>query len=148
MRIETKYFGEVEVNESEIIIFPQGIPGFQGENKFILQSFEEGGLFQILQSTNNIDPAFVVVDPFLFVNDYQFKLDEATIEQLQIKLKEDVRVLAIVTVKEPLTSSTANLQAPVVINTQNNHAKQLISIKSNYLTREAIFQQTSTIEEE
>ncbi|KAB8139479.1 flagellar assembly protein FliW [Gracilibacillus oryzae] len=148
MRIETKYFGEVEVNEAEIITFPQGIPGFQEEKEFILQSFEEGGLFQILQSTANIDPAFVVVDPFLFVQDYEFKLDDATMKQLQIKQKEDVRVLAIVTVKEPLTKSTANLQAPVVMNHSNKYAKQLISLKSNYKTREAIFQQTSTKEEE
>ncbi|MFD2655570.1 flagellar assembly protein FliW [Gracilibacillus thailandensis] len=148
MRIKTKYFGEVDVKEEEIIHFPQGIPGFLEEKEFVLLSFEESGLFQVLQSTNGMDPAFVVVDPFLFVKDYQFKLDDTTLEQLEINEEKDVLVLAIVTVKDPLTSSTANLHAPIIINQTKKVAKQYITKNQNYTTREAIFIATSKEEEE
>ncbi|WP_018931039.1 flagellar assembly protein FliW [Gracilibacillus lacisalsi] len=148
MQIETKYFGEIDVKEEEIIHFPQGIPGFLEEKEFVLLSFEESGLFQVLQSTKGMDPAFVVVDPFLFVKDYQFKLDDTTVEQLEINEEKDVLVLAIVTVKDPLTSSTANLHAPIVINQTKKIAKQYITKNQNYTTREEIFKVTSKEEVE
>ncbi|WP_054787089.1 flagellar assembly protein FliW [Gracilibacillus dipsosauri] len=147
MRIETKYFGVVEIKEEDIIRFPQGIPGFLDEKDFVLLNFEESGLFQVLQSIHQQNPAFVVIDPFLFVKDYQFKLDDATINQLSIEKKEEVRALSIVTVREPLTTSTANLQAPVIINQSNKQAKQLVAMHSKYTTREAIFQQSSNTKE-
>lgn len=147
MRIETKYFGVVEMKEEDIIRFPQGIPGFLDEKDFVLLNFEESGLFQVLQSIHQQNPAFVVIDPFLFVEDYQFKLDDATINQLSIEKKEEVRALSIVTVREPLTTSTANLQAPVIINQSNKQAKQLVTMHSKYTTREAIFQQSSNTKE-
>ncbi|MGN8647380.1 flagellar assembly protein FliW [Gracilibacillus sp. HCP3S3_G5_1] len=146
MQIETKYFGEIEVKEEEIIHFPYGIPGFLEEKKFVLLSFEESGLFQILQSTNSVNPAFVVVDPFLFVKNYQFNLDDTTLEQLEIKEEKDVLVLAIVTVKDPLTTSTANLHAPLVINQNKKLAKQYITKNQQYSTKETIF--TPTLKEE
>ncbi|WP_163578996.1 flagellar assembly protein FliW [Gracilibacillus saliphilus] len=148
MQIESKYFGEIDVKEEAIIHFPQGIPGFVNEKEFVLLSFEESGLFQVLQSTTGIDPAFVVVDPFLFVKNYQFELDDSTIEQLEIKEEKDVLVLAIVTVKEPLITSTANLHAPVVINQTAKLAKQYITKNQNYTTKELIFNTTSKEEVE
>ncbi|WP_208587486.1 flagellar assembly protein FliW [Gracilibacillus suaedae] len=148
MQIETKYFGEIDVKDEAIIHFPQGIPGFIDEKNFVLLSFEESGLFQVLQSTNGIDPAFVVVDPFLFVKDYQFELDDPTLEQLKIKKEKDVLVLAIITVKEPLTTSTANLHAPVVINQTTKLAKQYITKNQTYTTKESIFKATSKEEVE
>ncbi|MDX8044600.1 flagellar assembly protein FliW [Gracilibacillus sp. S3-1-1] len=143
MQINTKYFGEIDVKEEEVIHFPQGIPGFSEEKQFVLLSFEENGLFQVLQSTNHVHPAFVVVDPFLFKQDYQFELDEPTQEQLAIKTQEDLLTLAIVTVKDPLTTSTANLQAPIIINQTKKLAKQYITKSEQYTTRETIFTQAS-----
>ncbi|WP_058306688.1 flagellar assembly protein FliW [Gracilibacillus massiliensis] len=148
MRINTKYFGEIEINQEEVIHFPQGIPGFLEKKDFILLSFEENGLFQVLQSTETIDPAFVVVNPFLFVKDYEFKLDDTTIEQLKIKQENDVLVLAIMTVKDPLATSTANLQAPIVINQNQKLAKQYITGNTKYTSKEKIFKQTSNTEGE
>ncbi|QGH34051.1 flagellar assembly protein FliW [Gracilibacillus salitolerans] len=143
MQIKTKYFGETEVKEEEIIHFPHGIPGFLEEKNFVLLSFEESGLFQVLQSTKGVNPAFIVVDPFLFMKDYQFKLGDLTIEQLEIKEEKDVLVLAIVTVKDPLVTSTANLNAPIVINQTKKLAKQYITKNQKYTTRDEIFKQTS-----
>lgn len=143
MKINTKYFGEIEVKEEEVFQFPNGIPGFVEEKDFVLLSFEENGLFQVLQSTNDTDPAFVVVDPFLFEKDYQLELDDITIEQLQIKEEKDVLVYALVTVKDPLSTSTANLHAPIVINQTKKLAKQYITNNQNYTTRESIFEPSS-----
>ncbi|MFC4387024.1 flagellar assembly protein FliW [Gracilibacillus marinus] len=148
MQIETKYFGQLDVKEEEIITFPNGIPGFIEEKSFVLLPFDEGGLFQVLQSTNGVDPAFIVVDPFLFVKEYQIELDDATLEQLEIEKEQQVRIVSIVTVKEPLTASTANLKAPIVINQEKQIAKQVLTLQTTYETREKIFNKTSKEEVE
>lgn len=148
MQIETKYFGQLDVKEEEIITFPNGIPGFIEEKSFVLLPFDEGGLFQVLQSTNAVDPAFIVVDPFLFVKEYQIELDDPTLEQLEIEKEAQVRIVSIVTVKEPLKASTANLKAPIVINQEKNIAKQVLTLQTTYETREKIFNQTSKEEVE
>ena len=148
MRIQTKYFGEVEVNEEDVLHFLQGIPGFPEEKKFVLLSLEENGLFQVLQSVSNSHPAFVVVDPFLFVKDYEFKIDDTTKEQLKLHSDNaELEVKVIVTMKDSIAKSTANLQAPIIINIKEKLAKQYIT-DTNYTPRETIFKHSSIAKEE
>ncbi|SHM96710.1 flagellar assembly protein FliW [Gracilibacillus kekensis] len=148
MQIKTKYFGEMNIEQEQMIYFPHGLPGFQDEKEFVVLNFEENGLFNVLQSTRAMDPAFIVIDPFLFVKNFEIDINQATIDQLEINKKEEVIVLSIVTVKEPLKLSTANLNAPLVINQSKKIGKQYIISGSIYSTREQIFTKTSRKEGE
>lgn len=143
MKVQSTILGEIEVNESELLIFENGLPGFENEKNFILQAVEGNEVFQILQSTESKEVGFVTANPYLFTEDYNFELDEATVEALQIESAEDVIVVAIVTVKDPFQTSTINLKAPVVINTQNRKAKQCILEKSDYPIRHSIESKTN-----
>ena len=42
MRLRTKYFGEIECAEEEVIRFPEGLFGFEEETEFFLLPFEGG----------------------------------------------------------------------------------------------------------
>lgn len=148
MQIATKYFDKITIDKNKVIDFPQGIPGFIEENKFILLPLEEDTLFYVLQSTQTKELAFVVVDPFHFSKDYELNIDDNTIEALRINSEEDVQVFVIMSLKEPFTSSTANLQAPIIINQKEQVAKQYITNSKNYTTKEAIFTKNSTSKKE
>ncbi|MCT2537255.1 flagellar assembly protein FliW [Aquibacillus koreensis] len=150
MKLQTKYFGEIDVNEKEIISFPQGIPGFVNEKEFLLLPLEDNSVFQVLQSASNVDPAFIVVNPFHFVTGYEFDLDQGTLELLEIESEKDVNVLSIVSLKDPFTTSTANLQAPVVINQAKRIGKQYITNLKDFTTKETLFtkQLTSQVKED
>ncbi|WP_456273256.1 flagellar assembly protein FliW [Bacillus sp. AK031] len=141
MKLETKYHGNIEIDKEDILKFSQGIPGFVNEKEFILLSLPENEWFQVLQSVRTPELGFVVTDPFVFFNDYDFKLDSSTINTLEKPAEQDIKVLSIVTVREPLHETTTNLQAPVIINLANNEAKQVIINETNYQTRHFIFQQ-------
>ncbi|RDI40117.1 flagellar assembly protein FliW [Falsibacillus pallidus] len=141
MSISTKYHGEMEVAQEEIWHFDSGIPGFLNEKTFVLLPLEDNPLFQILQSTENKNLAFVLTNPFYFNKNYDFKIDEGTLEQLSLQNEKDVAAMVIVTVKDPFEKSTANLQAPVIFNLSNQKAKQMILTQTEYKTREFIFQQ-------
>lgn len=141
MKINTKYLGEVEINEEKIIEFENGIPSFLEEKKFILLPFDESTPFYILQSVTTSELGFVVVSPFQFFPDYQVKLSDATIEALTIENEEDVAVFVILTVQEPFTNTTANLQGPVVINSKVQKGKQISLNDPNYRTKHLLMPQ-------
>lgn len=139
MKISTKYFGEITINEEEILTFESGIPGFLDEKQFIIQMLTDDGLYSVLQSVTTPELAFVITDPFFFFKDYDFHLDDAVVEQLGIEKPTDVRVVNILTLQDPFEKTTINLQAPVIINTKNNKAKQVILNDEKYTIKQPLF---------
>ncbi|MFY0741559.1 flagellar assembly protein FliW [Solibacillus silvestris] len=132
MKIQTAYMDDIEINEADIVHFQHGLPGFEEERQFILLSISNDSIYQVLQSINTKEIAFIVASPFIIIKNYNFDLDEATVESLQINDEREVAVLGIVTLKETLASSTINLKAPIVLNTTNKQAKQVILDNSTF----------------
>ncbi|WP_226676398.1 flagellar assembly protein FliW [Rossellomorea aquimaris] len=141
MKINTKYHGEIEVESEEILTFEHGIPGFGEEKQFVLLLLPENEWFHILQSVTTPQLGFVVTDPFLFFKEYDFELDQASVESLGKPSEKDVQVLSILTVRETLNESTANLQAPIILNLANRKGKQVILTNPDYQTKHQIFAQ-------
>jgi len=139
MNLYTKYHGMIEVEKEDFIFFEHGIPGFVEEKHFILLPLEKDSPFFIMQSKITPELGFVVVNPFLFFTDYEFELSENDKDILKINNEEEVGVFAILTVKDPFAETTANLQAPVIINHKRNIAKQII-LHETYKTRHKIIQ--------
>lgn len=135
MEIKTAYMGEVKINPSHIISFEHGIPGFEEEKEFVQLPISEESIFQVLQSIKTEGLAFIITSPFTAVANYSFELDEATIQALHIKSEEEVAVFGIVSLKDTLADSTINLKAPIVVNTTNKKAKQVILEKEEYAIR-------------
>ena len=143
MKINTKYHGEMELKEEDILHFEKGIPGFPSQTKFVQIPLTEDGLFQVLQSITDADIGFIITDPFFFKKDYDFVLEDGVVESLEIQRTEEVKVSVIITPQEPFNESTANLQAPVIINISNNKARQVILTNTTYLTKHPLFAEES-----
>lgn len=126
MLIDTKFLGEVEIKETEILTFEQGIPGFPENKKFVLLALDSDLPLALLQSTDQKEIGFVIAYPFAFKADYSFTLNEEDKEHLQAENVEDVLVYVIVTLKETFEESTLNLLAPVVINNRTKLGKQIV----------------------
>ena len=146
MKIKTKYHGEITIDERQIIHFENGLPGFLEEKQFIILPLTDDQIYLILQSIQTPEIAFVITNPFFFYKDYEFKLEDGVVEQLEIKEPGDVQVFNILTIYDPFEKTTINLQAPIVINTKNNRAKQVILNYDHYTTREPLFQKTEVKE--
>lgn len=132
MNIKTVYMGEITINSVDIIKFDHGIPGFEDEKDFVILPIEENSVFQILQSVNTEELAFIITNPYAISTDYNFDLDEVTVHALNIQNENEVAVFAIVSLKDTLAQSTANLKAPIVLNTTNRKAKQVILDNEKY----------------
>jgi len=139
MKIQTKYFGDIEVSEEEIIRFNQGIPGFPDETAFVFLPLTEDSPFTVMQSTATPMLAFITTSPFLFFQDYNIEISDAAAEQLKFESENDAAVYAILTIKEPFEQSTANLVAPVLVNHDKRIGKQIVLEKTSYTTSHPLF---------
>lgn len=140
MELSTKYHGVRKYEESDVIIFKKGIPGFEHLKKFILFKVEENEVFSILHSIEDEAIGLVVVSPFLYIKDYEFDLDNEKMEELKIEKEEDVMVLNTVTVNSKVSDITVNLKAPIVINIKNKTGEQIILDNPNYDIKHLLFQ--------
>ncbi len=127
MKIVTDYVGEIEYTEDEIISFPDGIFGFEEEKEFIIVgALTKDFPFVWLQSTKDQNVAFVLTDPFLFVEDYDFSLEEDVVKKLAIEGAEDLEIFGICVVPNQIKDTTLNLRSPIVINANKRIGLQVI----------------------
>ncbi|HEY4602078.1 MAG TPA: flagellar assembly protein FliW [Cerasibacillus sp.] len=126
MQIKTKYLGDLSIHEDRVIQFPDGLPGFPNHKQFILLELPGNPVFNILQSIQEKDLAFIVTSPYHFYSSYAFDLSQSIIDRLQIETESDVDVLSIVTIAEPFSKSTINLKAPLIFNIRKKYGKQYI----------------------
>lgn len=125
--LETRHFGPVQVDENEVLIFPEGIPGFEDSVRFVLLGKTEAEIpFFWLQSIDHPEIAFVVVDPFTVYEDYQVNVDDSELDILGIGNPERILTLCIVVIPEDIKQMRANLKAPILINMDTNTGKQVL----------------------
>ncbi|WP_394532478.1 flagellar assembly protein FliW [Priestia aryabhattai] len=140
MKISTSYHGDIEIDNQPTLTFNQGIPGFLEETEFVILPLPEAEAFQVLQSTQTKELAFIITDPFQFFLDYDFQLEPQEIEKLQLQQAEDAAVYVLLTMSDSVEKITANLQAPVIINTKQQLAKQVILMNTAYETKHRLFE--------
>jgi flagellar assembly factor FliW len=141
----TSLFGEIEYNKEEVYHFSQGIPGLPEQREFLLITIEDS-LFTVMHSLTD-DLYFFLIDPFDMFPDYEFTLPEYAIKQLEIERREDVMCYSIVVIREPFSASTTNLVAPVIFNTANRKAAQLVLENVPYSIRQPLFPEENAGEE-
>jgi len=142
MIIQTKHFGDVEINEEDVLVFEYGIPGFDELTKFvILGKTDVESPFFWLQSLEDSGVAFVISDPFNYVSDYEAEIDTTMAKFLGIEDENDAIIYNIVTVPEDISKTSINLKAPLVINTKNNKACQVILENERYKFKHIIMEE-------
>ncbi len=145
MRILTERFGEVEVQPENVLVFPQGLLGFEEYKKYVILD-EKDSFFWFLQSVEEAELVFVVLMPELLRSDYQVCLEGPMVKELGFTDASEGQVYVIVTVPENIAEMTANLQAPLVINTKKKLAKQVVLMDGKYHTKHNVlaeFQRTT-----
>ena len=134
MIYETARFGSLEIQDQDILVFPDALYGFDQEKEFALLPLDPNieSPMEWLQSLRTRELAFIVTDPFLFVPEYKMVLSDNEQTQLEIESMESVVVRVIVTIPKVHTEMTANLVAPLVIHQKNRLAKQIVLPSAEY----------------
>lgn len=138
MNIATTRFGALDIDDSKIIVMPEGMLGFE-ETRFILLTPPNLGPFCWLQAVDNPELAFVVVDTKNCDVDYTIRLTSEEAEKLQLGENPETIFLAVVTMAADPFAITANLQGPIVLNPERMIAKQIVLEGGKYSTKHLFF---------
>ena len=137
MKVATKAYGLVEVDERQRIKFPQGLFGFESFRDYILLDAEQQP-FYWLQSLDVEQVAFVLINPFLFRPDYEMNIENDELLPIGITDPGKAVIFAIVTIPPDTGPMTANLQGPIVINRDSRLGIQAVLTDSRWKTKHDI----------
>ena len=128
MKITTKVFGEITIEDDRIIHFPSGIIGFPELADFALIHDEEKGAGAIHWLQSIQEPAFAmpVMDPLIVCPDYNPEVDDELLKPIGELVPDEILVMVTVTIPSDLTRMTVNLRGPVIINALEKKACQVI----------------------
>lgn len=127
MLVKTRVFGEIEIDETKIITFSNGIIGFPELKRFtLLYDAEKDGGIKWLQSLDETAFALPVMDPLYVKESYNPVVEDELLKSLGELNPEEILVLVTVTVPKDLKLMSVNLQAPIIINAENKTGCQII----------------------
>lgn len=133
MRLDTKYFGQIDCAEEDKLHFPEGLFGFEEEKEFFLLPFEGSeDTLLCFQSAATPGLAFVAVNPFLIKPDYAPILAGGELKTMGVERSEDLCFYALCVLRSPVGDSTVNLRCPVAINDRTRQAMQVILEEGSY----------------
>lgn len=133
--VETTRFGIIEVGAGSVIHFPKGLLGFENCRAFVILENDDHEPFACLQSLDDPNLAFIIVNPRLFLPNYRVQVDRPEITELSVTDLSRISTWVIVTVPDEIATMSANLQGPLLINRDNNLGKQVVLMRSPYTTR-------------
>jgi flagellar assembly factor FliW len=136
MQIQTTRFGTLDVDDDRLITFPRGLIGFGGLRQFASVSAADNPRFSWLQSAEDPEVAFLVVDPSLFFKEYDVSVREDTEQELAISNPADARLLVIC--NKAGDWLTGNLLGPIVLNVKNRAAQQVVLTEKKWTTRQPL----------
>jgi len=137
VKIATKAYGFIDVDERQKIVFPRGLFGFEKHTDYLLLDAERQP-FYWLQSMEQEQVAFVLVSPFLFRPDYEADISNEELAEIGIHSPEKALIFSIVTIPPDGSPITANLQGPLVINRDTRTGKQAVLSDPRWKTRHDI----------
>ena len=143
MLVKSRFLGELQIDDSIIIIFKDGVLGFEEFKKYCIVPIPQKEKLYLLQSIKDENVSFVLINPWDTFGDYDISIEDSYLESMEIKDSSQLAVYSIISFKK--NDITANLLAPVVINAETKKGAQIVLHSSEYKTKHSIY---NTMDEE
>jgi flagellar assembly factor FliW len=143
VKVATKPYGLIEVDERQKIHFPKGLFGFEGIKDYLLLDADRQP-FYWLQAREVEQLAFILINPFLFRPDYELNIDDEELKAVGITSVDKALVFSIVTMLSG-SPMTANLQGPLVINRDTHIGLQAILSDSRWKTKHDVMAELAAV---
>jgi len=137
-RVINTLFGKVTYKVNDIILFPEGIIGFEDKSKYIIYTKEGFEPFQWLICIDDISLQLPIIEPYLVKKDYNAKSNNGELQSIGLDDSKSGKLYLIVTVGKDINNVTVNLRGPIVINTTRKLGKQIILSDSSYSLKQPL----------
>jgi flagellar assembly factor FliW len=125
MKISTTRFGDVAIEETDVLTFVDGLIGMEDCRRWVLLADAQNSSLGWLQSLDRPEVALGVVSPRRFVPDYQVRVSRREIQPLGLDDPNAAQVLTIVSHTGGVLS--LNLKAPLVIHVAERLGRQIVA---------------------
>lgn len=129
MKVETRLFGEIDIQENKVITLHSGLIGFPDMKRFtIIYDMEKPEKKNVMWFQSLDEPQFAmpVMDPNLVKKDYNPMVNDELLTPLGELTGENLYVLVTLTVPKDIKKMTVNLKAPIVINADTLVGGQIV----------------------
>jgi len=137
MEIHGTRFGTLSFDDDDIIQVENGLLGFPMSKHYIMFPYSDDSSFFWLQSVDEPEISFIVINPFDFFTDLEFEISDEDSADIGLEKSEDVEIFSLVTIPEGKPEDMrTNLAGPVVVNTRTRLGKQVLL--SDYSARQPL----------
>ena len=144
MQINTALFCPQEIQDDEIITFPQGLPGLENNTRFKVFHEEGKSTVHWLQSVDDENVCLSIMDPEMIGIGYDFSLSDEQSSIIDVQ-EDDILTVAVILAKEAVDEAVQEvkekiggirekLKGPLVINTRSRKGLQVALYKTQRLT--------------
>ena len=134
MDIHTTRFGVVEIDASDILLFPHGVIAFEDCRHWVLLADASNESLGWLQSVTRGEVALPVVSPRRFAPEYQVHVTRGQLATLELSQFDHAYVLAVVGKSDD--ELTLNLKAPLIINLDRRIGRQVMTTDEQPIARQ------------
>jgi len=138
MIINTRDFGELTIEESDIINFPKGVFAFEEVKKFVLIE-KEGYIQKWLQSAIDVNPRFIIFDPNQILEGYDPRIPPEFLREIKIGRNDEYTLYVIAVIPENIKDMTVNLKSPIIVNREKRLGAQVILDREDFPVRYRVF---------
>jgi len=132
MPLQTTRFGELTIDPDQVLTFTQPIIGFPEQRRYVLLDGPQNSGLSWLQSTEQGDLAFLLMNPLDVMPDYRVRLGQSEMNELAVQSPDELEVFTLLVVPQDRTQIRTNLKAPVLINKKHRLGKQTVLDRSEY----------------
>ncbi len=134
LKLETRDYGTLEYEKEFLINFPDGLFGFQELHDYLplCLNEEEDNTLLVLQSVEDANIGFVVINPFALDPDYAPALTPEELSYLEADSESKLTFYVICVLKNNYLDNTVNLKCPLVVNPDTRRGMQVILSDSKY----------------
>ncbi|MBF0418533.1 MAG: flagellar assembly protein FliW [Magnetococcales bacterium] len=127
MEVHGTRFGTLSFDSADVIRLEDGLLGFPLSRRYIMFPYSDDSSFFWLQSVDEPEISFIVVNPFDFFCDLEFEISDEDAAAIGLKKSEDAEMFTLVTIPEghPEEMRT-NLAGPVIVNIETRKGKQIL----------------------
>ena len=151
MKIVTRFFGEIEIDDQKILSFEEGLIGFENLKKFTLIYNSEGENSKSiiwLQSLDEPMVAIPIINPFYVMTDYNPIINDEVLDSLGQLNEDNTALFLTLTVPSDISQMTTNLKAPIIVNAETKKGCQVIAENPEYVIKYNIYDVIQKMKEE
>ncbi len=126
MQLRTTRFGPIEIQIDDVVLFPQGLIGFEDHRHWVILADADDDTIAWLQSVSRAEIALPIVSPKRFVPEYSVRVASSELEPLKLASVDQAHVLNIVSRNGEWL--TLNLKAPLIVNLDRRLGRQVVTI--------------------